>query len=178
MACANPLTVIGRYGLRGWALFAFAVSVAALVLAYVSEYGFGLHPCAMCYWQRVPYAVVIVLALLAWFIPVARVRRALLWLSALAFAVGMGLAAFHAGVEWQWWEGPAACGGAIDATQSVEQILAQLKAAAVVSCGEAAIRVLGLSMAGWNALYSAAAMVVLAGGLWCGGRREGESHDA
>ena len=33
--------------------------------ALVSQYGFGLHPCEMCYWQRWPHQTAIVLALLA-----------------------------------------------------------------------------------------------------------------
>lgn len=151
--------------LRCWALAAFGASVAALSLAYVSEYGFGLRPCEMCYWQRIPYAAAVVLALAAWFLRAPRVRAALLWGCVLLFAGGAALAAFHAGVEWRWWEGPSACGAALDGGMTAEQILARIRGAAVVSCTDAAVRVLGLSMAGWNALYSAGCAALLAVGL-------------
>lgn len=156
MALPAPLHCLSNHGLRCLALAAFVLAVLPLAVAYGSELFFGLHPCPMCYWQRVPYGVIIVLALLARFVPSAGFQLATLWLSVLAFVVAAGLGAFHAGVEWQWWEGPTTCGGGLDASGSAADILAQLKAAASVSCSEAAVRVLGISMAGWNALYAIA----------------------
>lgn len=163
MACLPAM--LTRRSLRFWALAAFAVSFAALALAYTSEIVFDLRPCTMCYWQRIPFAVILVLALLAYFVPQAKVKRGLLWLCVATLAGGAALAAFHAGVEWRWWEGPSGCSGGINGALTTEQILAQIKGAAIVSCTDAAVRVLGLSMAGWNALYSVGAAVVIACGL-------------
>jgi disulfide bond formation protein DsbB len=65
--------------------------------------------------------------------------------------------AYHAGVEWTWWPGPETCSGAIsgglpDLTKPV------------VACNEAAIRIVGISLAGWNAIISAVlAVIALAG---------------
>lgn len=143
-------------------LFAFFVAVAALGVAYASEVFYGLHPCHMCIWQRIPYAVIIVLALLAFFVR-GRAKifwKLLLWLCVLALLVNVGLSVFHAGVEWKWWEGPATCTGGFDGL-SAEDILAKIQGAPTVSCGEAAIRILGLSMAGWNAIYAAGAAIAL-----------------
>lgn len=165
MAFPAPIPLMLGRSLRCWALFAFAVSVVALGLAYVSEYFFGLHPCTMCYWQRVPYGVVIVLALAAYFLRAPKVQAGLLWLSVLLFAGGALLAAFHAGVEWRWWEGPTTCSGGVDGNLNPDELLARIMNAPAVSCTDAAIRVLGLSMAGWNALYSAGTALVLAVGL-------------
>ena len=41
------------------------VAAALLGGAYVSQYGFGLYPCEMCWWQRYPHIAAIVLAVLA-----------------------------------------------------------------------------------------------------------------
>lgn len=161
MAPAELLHRLKGQGVRFWALSAFAVSALALALAYISQYGFGLHPCEMCLWQRLPYAVVMALALMAFSLRM----RLLLWLCVLALAVGAGLGGFHAGVEWRWWAGPSACGGTLVGSLTPEQILEHIRGAAAVSCEEAALRVWGLSMAGWNALYSAGCAVVLAAGL-------------
>lgn len=144
---------------RQSALLAFALAVAALGTAYIAEFGFGLHPCEMCYWQRVPFGVIVVLALLAWFVP--KIARPMLWLCTLGFAVSMALGAFHAGVEWEWWEGPGACSSGIQPGMSPAEILAHIKAAASVSCTAAAVRVLGISMAGWNAIYSLGCVVLM-----------------
>jgi disulfide bond formation protein DsbB len=160
-----PKTCFTVVSQRQWALVAFGMSVLALALAYVAEFGFGLHPCEMCYWQRIPFAVVIILSLIAWFVPA--VTRIMLWLCALAYAVGTGLAVFHAGVEWKWWEGPTACSAGFTPDMTPAELLAHIQQAARVSCADAAIRVLGLSMAGWNALYSLGCTSVLAGALLC-----------
>ncbi|MFN3399573.1 MAG: disulfide bond formation protein B, partial [Ferrovibrio sp.] len=87
-----------------------------------------------------------------------RWRVQLLALAALSFAITGGIGVFHAGVEWKWWQGLTSCGSSSTAT-SLEDLRAQIMAAPVVRCDDAAIRVLGLSMAGWNALWSAALAV-------------------
>jgi disulfide bond formation protein DsbB len=124
-----------------------------LALVLVAQYGFGLPPCEMCHWQRWPHIAALIFGLGALILPRWRVQ--LLALAALSFAITGGIGVFHAGVEWKWWQGLTSCSGSATPT-SLEDLRAQLLAAPVVRCDEAAIRVLGLSMAGWNALWSAA----------------------
>jgi disulfide bond formation protein DsbB len=124
-----------------------------LILVLISQYGFGLPPCEMCHWQRWPYIAAVILGFGALMLP--RWRMALLTLAALSFAITGGIGVFHAGVEWKWWQGLTSCSTTSTAT-TLEDLRAQLMAAPVVRCDEAAIRVLGLSMAGWNALWAAA----------------------
>lgn len=150
---------------RNLALAVFGLSAAALGLAYVAEYGFGFHPCEMCYWQRIPFAVLMVLSLAAFFLP--RFAGALLWLCVAVFAASAALGAFHAGVEWRWWQGPGECSANIGPGMSMEDILRQIHGAPAVSCTEPALRILGLSMAGWNALYSAGCALALGLALKC-----------
>ncbi|HMP56040.1 MAG TPA: disulfide bond formation protein B, partial [Novosphingobium sp.] len=60
-------------------LLALGLPAVLLGGAYVSEYGFGLHPCEMCWWQRwAPFAA-LGLALVAW---VWRASAAPGWLAA------------------------------------------------------------------------------------------------
>lgn len=76
-----------------------------------------------------------------------------------AFAVATGLAAYHAGVEWRWWPGPTACTGGHAGPVSAADVRAVLSGARtvhMVRCDEAAFRIAGLSLAGWNAPVSAA----------------------
>ena len=60
-----------------------ALGVPALLLAgaYLSQYGFGLFPCEMCWWQRYPHFVAVLLALVS---TVAAPKRLWIGLSALA----------------------------------------------------------------------------------------------
>jgi disulfide bond formation protein DsbB len=128
-------------------------AAGTLVLVLISQYGFGLPPCEMCHWQRWPYIAAIFFGLGAMLMP--RWRVPLLALAALSFLMTGGIGVFHAGVEWKWWQGLTSCGTSSTAT-TLEDLRAQLMTAPVVRCDEAAIRVLGLSMAGWNALWAAA----------------------
>src|SRR5690348_9825281 len=83
---------------------ALALLLPALLLggAYVAQYGFGLYPCEMCWWQRYPHFAALVLATLAFVVPPARLWTAL---AALAVLASAAIGAFHAGVEYKWWQG-------------------------------------------------------------------------
>ena len=87
-------------------LLACAVPAALLGGAYLGQYAFGLYPCEMCWWQRYAHFAALALAVLALVQPA---QRALVWLAALAILVGGLLGAYHAGVEYGWWQGFTAC---------------------------------------------------------------------
>ena len=80
-----------------------ALVVPALLLggAYVSQYGFGLYPCEMCWWQRYAHFAALALVLPA-FVAVPRLFTVLAGLAILASGV---IGGYHAGVEYGWWEG-------------------------------------------------------------------------
>jgi disulfide bond formation protein DsbB len=80
------------------------------------------------------------------------------------FLASAGLGVYHAGVEWGFWEGPAACGGANAAPTDAGSLMAQMQATRIVPCDDAAFRVLGLSLAGWNAIVSLGLAAVAAWG--------------
>lgn len=142
-----------------------AVSVATLAAVWTLQER-GYNPCELCLKERIPFYVGLPpaagLALLAPRLPrpASRVGFALL---ALVFAAGAVLGAYHVGVEWKLWAGPTGCSGAASAPADVGDFLDQLKSVTVVRCDEAALQVLGLSLAGWNAVLSAglAALAIL-----------------
>ncbi|MCJ7421524.1 disulfide bond formation protein B [Sphingomicrobium astaxanthinifaciens] len=137
---------------------ALLVPAALLAGAIGSQLIGGLVPCEMCIWQRWPHAIAIALALLA--IPLARLRRPLVLLAGLAIAVSGGIGVYHAGVELGWFEGLTRCASNSGGT------LAELVSAPVVRCDSVQWSLLGISMAGWNAILSlAAAGLVLVGGM-------------
>jgi disulfide bond formation protein DsbB len=144
-------------------------SIAVLVLAvlaiggaWYSQLVWGLAPCELCLLQRWPYYVGVPLAAVTVVLAFREPSGGrgtiafLLWILALVFLVSAGLAAYHAGVEWGFWPGPSACTGQYVAPASTDDFLKSLDAGPSVRCDEAAIRILGLSLAGWNALASLA----------------------
>ncbi|WEF23103.1 disulfide bond formation protein B [Paracoccus sp. S3-43] len=139
-------------------LLAGAGSVALLVAALGFQAA-GYAPCELCILQRWPHVAAAVIAALIWW--TGRVRG-LAVLGMVAAGVAMGLAIYHTGVELSLWQGPTHCSGTIGnlATMSAEDLMTRLQSAPVVRCDEVAWRFLGLSMAGWNAVFSAMLAVV------------------
>ncbi len=132
--------------LAGW--LAIGVPAALLAGAYISQYGFGLYPCQMCWWQRWPHFAALGLGLLAMQM---RASRALISLAALAIAVSGLIGVFHAGVEYDWWEGITGCATIAHTGGSA---LDNILAAPITRCDQAAFRFLTISLAGWNAIIS------------------------
>ena len=130
-------------------LIALLVPAGLLAGALGSQYIGGLAPCEMCYWQRWPHAAAILLAALAFTYPTANSGgRWLTVLAALGIAISGAIGVFHAGVEIGWWEGLTTCtaGGAMS--------LDDLMNVPLVRCDEVQWSLLGISMAGWNAILS------------------------
>lgn len=142
-------------------LAALAVPLLLYGGALVSQYGFGLHPCEMCYWQRWPHQAAIVLAALALLLRGNEgAMRTLTLLAALAIAVSGAIGVFHAGVEYGLWEGLTTC----SATGSGPVTLEQIMAAPLIRCDVPQWTLLGISLAGFNAIFSfigAAAVLTL-----------------
>lgn len=127
---------------------ALAVAIPAALLggAYISEYGFGLYPCEMCWWQRYPHFAALVLGGASYFLVPARVWAALAGLAVLTSGL---IGGFHAGVEYGWWEGITGC-----ATMPSGIDVMNVDAAPLVRCDVAPWNLFGVSLAGWNFLIS------------------------
>jgi disulfide bond formation protein DsbB len=143
------------------------VAAVTIVGAWIFE-AFGFAPCDLCLKQRYAYyAGVPLAALLALFwtsLPTTVARAGLVLLCFIFFA-SMIFGMYHAGVEWRFWPGPADCTGALEQAASVQDFLKQLQVSKVVRCDEVALRILGLSLAGWNAVISAGLVLVAFYGL-------------
>jgi len=145
--------------LERWRLWALVSSLAMLAIAHAFETFGGMAPCALCLRAREVYWAAATVALVGML--VARMRAGARWRwvfdAALAaiFAFGVGLAVYHAGVEWKWWPGPTACSGGAGGV-SAGQMADLLQGAKIQppACDKAAWVFLGLSMAGWNAVAS------------------------
>lgn len=125
-----------------------------LLGAYVSEYGFGLYPCEMCWWQRYAHFAAVALAIAVLFVST---KRLFIVLAALAILTSGAIGAFHAGVEYGWWEGITTCAAA---SSRGGDALDAVMAGTLVRCDEVQWDLWGVSLAGFNFLISTA------GALW------------
>lgn len=128
---------------------ALAVPAGLLVGAYISQYGFGLYPCEMCWWQRYAHFAALPFGLLAY------VRKDWRWpvlIAALAVLASGLIGAFHAGVEYKWWEGLTRCASPVSDIGG--DPLAAIMAAPLIRCDQAQWTLFGVSLAGFNFLFS------------------------
>ncbi|MBX2805596.1 MAG: disulfide bond formation protein B [Hyphomicrobiales bacterium] len=133
------------------------VSILTLAGALGIEHIGGIPPCPLCLDQRIAYYAAIPLGITAYAFASGRpvIAKAILAILAIGFVINAGLGIYHSGVEWAWWSGPEACSGAASPlATSPTDLLQSLNQTQVVRCDEAALRIFGLSLAGYSALFS------------------------
>lgn len=142
-------------------------AIGALGGAYGSQSLGDLQPCKLCLYQRWPWWIAGGLAALAILLPAAAILkgRGMIAIGLILF-VGASIAFYHAGVEYKWWEGPATCSGIAEMPQTLAELHAGLKQAAIIRCDEVPWSLFGISMAGYNGLFSTGAgLFAVAAGL-------------
>lgn len=138
--------------------FTLVIALAAICGALAIEHIGGIAPCPLCLEQRTAYYVGIPLLFLALVLVSAdrgRLAALLFFTVGLAFLMNAALGVYHAGAEWKYWPGPDTCAGAASSiTGQAGNLLGELAKAKVIRCDEPALVVMGLSLAGWNAVTS------------------------
>ena len=134
-------------------ILAILVPAGLLGGALAFQYLGGLAPCELCIWQRWPHGVALTVALLALLPVLGQARRAMIALAALGITVSGAIGIYHAGIEQHWWQGVTACTAA-PVAGTTEEILAQIMATPLVRCDAIPWSLMGISMAGWNAILS------------------------
>jgi disulfide bond formation protein DsbB len=154
-------SLLNKIPLSRWPLLLAGGSLSLLLGAWGFQYIGLFEPCALCFDQRDIHKVVILLGALLGGLLLLKpsLERFAPWLILPVSAVlvySAWFAGWHAGIEWDFWDGPETCtaGGVLLATGNpLDALEAGLRPA---MCDEANWRLLGISMAGYNALISAA----------------------
>ena len=136
-------------------LIALMLPLALLGGALGSQYIGGLYPCEMCYWQRWPHGAAILAAALAFTSPADSSRsRNLTLFAALAIAISGIIGVYHAGVEARIFEGFTTCTALGGNGMSTADLLKQISQAPLIRCDQVQWSLFGISLAGWNAIFS------------------------
>lgn len=168
MKLLNGIITVGVEKTGSKETFFALVLLFSMALVVGSALGFehigGYIPCALCLEQRQPFYWGMPLAIIAAVLPLIssgkvqtakNISKILLLLIGALMAYNAGLGIYHSGVEWQWWQGPTSCATSTDLMSATKgDLLSSLETTKPPSCGDAALRVLGLSFAGWNVLAS------------------------
>lgn len=128
-------------------------SSGSLLAAYIAQYVFDLQPCILCLYQRIPFFMIIPLALLS-IILKGQIRLALIFLSGLSLLATGSIAAYHVGVEQGIFHMTDGCIDNSEKVSSVKEMTEQLLGKANVPCNQITFRLMGISMAAWNMLFS------------------------
>jgi disulfide bond formation protein DsbB len=157
------------------ALAIMAIAAATLAGAWFFQLVLDIRPCPLCLEQRYAYYLAIPLAALIAVgagrdvpRPVLLAGLAILAVAALGNA---GVGAYHAGVEWGFWQGPTECTGPVGNLGSAGNLLQRLDTVKVIRCDEVQWRFLGLSLAGYNVLISLLMAAIAAWGIVKSARR-------
>ncbi len=151
----------------------FVLGLATIAGAWGSQLFGGLVPCELCLEQRMAYywgLPVLALVLLVWNRLPLPAWYAAVTAGAAIFVWSTYMASYHAGVEWGFWPGPTACTGTGTGLNFNDLAAGAVKP--VISCDAVQFRFLGISLAGYNALISAAIVVMLVGAMVFQARRK------
>jgi disulfide bond formation protein DsbB len=134
-------------------LITLLVAVATLAAALIAQFGFGLKPCVLCLWQRLPYALLMGVAGVGLILK-NRFTAPFLVVCVLLALTSAGLAFTHIGVEHHWWRIGTGCVAEPLGGKTETEVLAALLSTPQASCDEVAWKIFGFSITYWNAALS------------------------
>ena len=162
-------TAIRANGAAAAAFIVAGVGTATILGAYYFQYVLGLAPCPLCLEERIPYYVSIPLALVVGIAALGgaprNAVRAGLAVIMVAMLIVAGMSIYHAGVEWKFWPGPTDCSGPVTGFGNAGSLLESMEKTVVVRCDEAAWRLFGISLAGYDVFISLGLVAVALAGI-------------
>ncbi len=153
----------------------FMISVVSLGTALIAQYVFGLAPCPLCIYQRIPFVIIAILSMAGLIFSYSpdrmKIVSSLIFLSAICLLAGSIIAAYHTGVERHWWTSFIE-GCSVDFSDP-SNLLAMIENTKAARCDEIpwADPIIGLSMANYNAIISFGLAVISFASAICMTRR-------
>ena len=138
----------------------FLISSLMLLSAFYLEYFHNAFPCDLCITQRWFHALIISYSLIAIFISKSSffIKKLILIGLSITWIASSVAGLYHFGIEMNFWKGPDECSSAIDFSKDT---LKYLLNKSTIKCDEVMFKILGLSLAGWNAIMSFAMFFIV-----------------
>jgi disulfide bond formation protein DsbB len=126
----------------------------ALMTALIAQYGFDQQPCVLCVWQRIPFALTIILTgIVLWAHESSVLARRVLLLAAVVLLADAVLSFFHMGVEQHWWAGTSGC-EVLPLSAEGATLREQLLSTQIAQCDRVSWTFLGISITMWNVPFT------------------------
>ena len=123
-----------------------------IISTLIIQYWLGHEPCKLCLYERIPYFLSILLIIKILFFE--KYEKITLLILFLVFVGSTALAFYHFGIEQDFFSESLACKAEdLSKILSKEQLLEQL-IQNNVSCKDVSFRILGLSLAAINTIFS------------------------
>ena len=129
-----------------------AIISLTTISTLIIQHWLGHEPCKLCLYERIPYFLSILLIIKIIFIE--KYKKITLLILFLVFMCSTVLAFYHFGIEQGFFSESLACTtGDLSKTLSKEELLQQLKQNSI-GCKNVSFRILGLSLAAINTIFS------------------------
>ena len=133
-------------------IFILTIILLTIISALIIQYWLGHEPCKLCLYERIPYFLSILLLIKILFFK--KNEKITLLILSLVFVGSSTLAFYHYGIEQGFFSESLLCKAENSSKiLSKEQLLEQLKQSSI-SCKDVSFRILGLSLAAINAIFS------------------------
>ena len=135
-----------------------AIISLTTISTLIIQHWLGHEPCKLCLYERIPYFLSILLIIKIIFIK--KYEKTTLLILTLIFISSTAIAFYHFGIEQGFFSESLACtSGDLSKTLSKEELLQQLKLNSI-SCKDVSFRIMGLSLATINTIFSLVLSVI------------------
>ena len=138
-------------------IIVFAISFFSLAAAIYIEYILGFKPCLLCVYQRIPYAIALLISLTAFFFGNKNISLIILGLT---FLAGILLSGYHVSIEKGFIEPIFSCTGENIKALEKEEILKSLNNIQP-DCKDVDFSIFGVSLATLNFIISFVLTIVI-----------------
>ncbi len=133
----------------------FGLNFVILATALIMEYFFGLKPCKLCLYQRLPYYLTLFGGLAYFTLNQTILRQIILLICSIAFLAGAVLAFYHAGIEYGIFTNIFDCEASRNDFNDLADLKNHILANQAVPCDKPVFKFI-FTLSGWNFFISTA----------------------
>ena len=129
----------------------FFISLISIISALYIEYVLKYQPCKLCIYQRLPYIAAIFVTLIGFNYSN---NDKILIVTIMIFTLSTILSGYHFGIENSIFDELSACASGSSDILNKSKLLESLNKNMPVNCKDATFKILGISLAAFNTIFS------------------------